>query len=395
MEIGFTQFIINPPFPVDRMKGKGAKQTACADDLHCRILLLKAEGKKPLYHFSIDSVEIWKSFRDRMKMECEEVLGQEIDLIVSATHSHLCPFGPTDSAYRDFLVDKISENIQLIEPVKYQEVCYSYHYNYFDKIGNSRVERYASIHLYAETLSLYGDGKRIATILIHNAHPTIEDLGALEFTSEYPGYCISRLRGDFPGEFFTFMLGPAGDISSRYVREGRGYDEIARLSEFLIAEYKEQLAAQNEDSIKPIDKFSYTELTLPLEREPFDIDKVIVPEDLTEEEMKRISHYRETGGWPVPPEEILSEHMLCHLTFSDDYSMIFEPFELYSEYYGAVSKDRCSLITISNGFDHYLTGLYMERVAVGFDSEISTKTRRRLWNIFGRWSRQIPLEQLE
>lgn len=39
---------------------------------------------------------------------------------------------------------------------------------------------------------------------------------------------FQKLNGMYPGEFFTFMLGPAGDASPHFAREKRDYAEIAR-----------------------------------------------------------------------------------------------------------------------------------------------------------------------
>lgn len=388
MKIGFIQFVVNPLFPVDRMKARGGKNMECHDDLHCRILMIEQDGEKPIYHLSLDAVELWRPFRDQIKAVFEETLGREVVLIESVTHSHLCPFNKTDAAYREFLLEKIRENLVKIEPKEIQKLSYSYQYRFFDKIGNSRVPKHLA-QVYAETLSLYGDGKRLGTILIHNVHPTIHKLGNEPFTSEYPGYCIRKLREKYPDEFFTFLLGPAGDISSHNVRKGQDFEEMERLAELLTKEYERQLDAQKEEDIREVEHLIYREKTMPIYRRPFDIDKLELPDDATEEEINMVNRYRETGGWPLPEDEILSEYLISQLIFSKEYSVIFEPFELYSEYYGAVEKDACTIATVSNGYDHYLTGLYMDRIGMGYNSDFADKTRRQLWQTLKLWGRQL------
>ena len=51
MKIGFREVNINPTFPVNRMKRPDKKNMAVHDDLHCRILCIEDEGKKPWYQF--------------------------------------------------------------------------------------------------------------------------------------------------------------------------------------------------------------------------------------------------------------------------------------------------------------------------------------------------------
>ena len=194
MKMGSKSVVINPEFPVNRMLfHRGEKHQACWDDLHIRMIVLEAEGHRPWYHVSIDSVEIWLDVRNRIKQAIEETVGREIDIVVSATHSHNCPCMTTDYAWIDFVIDKIKANVGTIEMTEYQEVTYSYQYRYFNKIGDSREAdlKHKAVHLYAETLSLYGDGERRITFLIHNCHPTILALWESDFTSEYPGYCIT------------------------------------------------------------------------------------------------------------------------------------------------------------------------------------------------------------
>jgi len=81
--------------------------------------------------------------------------------------------------------------------------------------------------------------------LIHNVHPTTRELWVGDFTAEYPGYCIRELGKEYEGEFFTFLLGPAGDTSPHFVRKGRDDAEMLRLAELLKEEFDRQLKKQD------------------------------------------------------------------------------------------------------------------------------------------------------
>lgn len=237
------------------------------------------------------------------------------------------------------------------------------------------------------------------TFLIHNVHPTTKELWVGDFTAEYPGYCIEKLRQEYPGEFFTFLLGPAGDISPHFVRKERTYEEMIRLAELLRQEFDTQLRAQTPDALKPV-RLRFEQTTFPKERVPVERSRMEIPTHCFPEEQKVLAQLDGTAPMrprrELRPFEQVKEYHVSHLIFSEEYSIIFEPFELYSEYYGAVNKSRCTIATISNGFEHYLTGWYLRRLSMhGSLSGFSDGMRKRLWEILGRWSCQETLLQEE
>ncbi len=380
MRLGFHQFVINPTFPVNRMLSNN-KHMAVADDLYCRILVL-AINEKPLYHLSIDTVEVHLSYRDKIKAVIEEVLDQKIDLITSATHSHYCPCLKTDEAYKAFFLDELRKNINKIKFVEDEQIRYSYRYEFFDKTGKSRISDQDSKNIFAETLSFYLQDKRVATVLIYNSHPTTQKMQQGDFTAEYPGYVIRRLKELYPDEFFTFMLGPAGDISSRFTRRKQDYEEMEYLGELLVQEYQRQLNLPTARLV--IDKYSYKEMIVPIKRVKVDFD-IEIPDYIVNRERETIERALDdykTGKRKLDISSQPSEHLFCHLVLADEYSMIFEPFETFSSYYDHVDKEHCSLITISNGFDHYLLGLNKQRITFEmFADNVSKKTKEHIIQI--------------
>lgn len=390
MKIGFKEFLINPPFPVNRMLSRNQHQT-CADDLHCRILVID-DGEIPLYHVSVDTVEIYMDYRNLIKVLIEQYEGREVNLITSATHDHFCPCLTTDENYRKFLLEKIQENLEQLEEQEYETVEYSFQSRFFDKTGKSRNSGQQSRNVYAQTFSLYGDGKRLGTILLYNSHATTMRMQHGDFTSEYPGYCIRRLKEENPGEFFTFMLGPAGDISSRFTRQSQEYEEIARLGELLTQEYLEQLGQEVER--KPLTELEYVEYDLPMKYQIPDISKYIVPDDLSEREKETIEQAREHDHFT---EEDLRKQpattTLCHLSLSGGFSFVIEPFEMFSDYYEYINKERCALVTISNGFGHYVSTLENKYLSMEvFGDIVSDDTKREIGKLFEAWSngREYP-----
>lgn len=384
MKIGFHEFNINPPFPVNRMLSSNQHQ-ACADDLHCRILVID-DGRLPLYHVSVDTVEIYMDYRNMVKELIEKYEGRAVNLITSATHDHFCPCLTTDQNYRRFLLEKIEENLSRIEKKEYEQVSYSFQSRFFDKTGKSRNSSQESKHVYAQTFSIYGDGKRLGAILLYNSHATTMRMQHGDFTSEYPGYCIRRMKEEFAGEFFTFMLGPAGDISSRFTRESQEYSEIARLGELLTQEYLVQLKTEVEQ--KPLTEINYVEFDLPMKYQVPDISKYIVPDDLSPRERETISQAREHEK--VTEEDLKKEPAtttLCHLRLSGGFSFIFEPFEMFSGYYDYINRERCALVTISNGFGHYVPTLGVKYLSMEvFGDIVSDETKEEIGKLFAAWS---------
>lgn len=203
------------------------------------------------------------------------------------------------------------------------------------------------------------------------------------------------MRQEYPGEFFTFLLGPAGDTSPHFVRKDRSYEEMIRLAELLRQEFDAQLKTQCPEARKPVHlRFEHT--TFPKDLVPVERNRVEIPARPNADEQKVLARLDGTAPQhprrELRPFERVDEYHVSHLIFSKEYSIIFEPFELYSEYYGAVNKSRCSIATISNGFEHYLTGWYLRRLSIhGSLNGFSDRMRSQLWEILGRWSCQEAL----
>jgi len=122
-----------------------------------------------------------------------------------------------------------------------------------------------------------------------------------------------------------------------------------------------------------------------------------VPDNMGPEETKAYERFLENGTNRLGKRELrdfenVSEYHLGHIILSDNYSIIFEPFELYSEYYGAVNKKKTTIATISHGFEHYLNGLFIKRFSAhGSFSSFDDKMRKNMWEILQKYSMQEKL----
>ena len=387
MRIGTLEVNINPTFPVNRMLSE-EKHLAVADDLNCRLVVFdKGEGR-PFLHLSVDTVELYRAYRDRLKAGVEAWWGGPVDFVTSATHSHFCPCLTTDTAYQDFVYERLMGALDQISYTEVGELTYSYRYRHFDQVGTSRVSGHGAANIYAETLSFYGDGRRLVTFLMYNSHATTMKLGTGDFTSEYIGRSIAGLTAAHPGEFFTFMLGPAGEVSPRNTRKSQEYEEMVRLAGLVQQEFEEQLSLPAEQH--PASTMAYREEVFPVGRATPDFSGIPMPEGASERELMGIKLMMEgkiSMGTDFAERPL--EQLFAHWAISPEYSVIFEPFETYSTYYSAVDKDRCSLATISNGFDHYVCEIDPQELSMEVLSDNTTReTKVRMYELFERWSAQ-------
>lgn len=384
MNIGFQKININPIGNVRRMLSCDMHQDV-SDDLYCRVLAFK-DTKVSICHLSIDTVELYEEMRERIKKIIEKHLGKDTQVITSATHSHVCPCLTTDKNYQHFLLAQLNKELAKFTYQEHQTISFTYNYQFFDKIGKSRISGHDSNHIFAETLSFYDREIRLGTLLIHNAHPTIKQLHTGDFTSEYPGKVIEMLEKQYPNEFFTFMLGPAGEISSRYVRKNQSYEEMVRLSSILAEEYIAQLEMQRELKKTPINEVRYEEKRLQIKHEKKEYDHIQIPDSIKGRERTNLLETLEGLKNKQGDSEI--HHVLfSRLQFSNSYTIIFSPFEMVTEYYSYVNKATTSLVTISNGFEHYITEIECDYLSSEvLEDCIAKESKLQICELLKKWS---------
>ncbi len=180
------------------------------------------------------------------------------------------------------------------------------------------------------------------------------------------------------------------------MRKAQDYAEMERLGQILTDEFERQLAHQEQKN--PVDKFLYREQILPVETgNPMSMGTAYIPaaEKLTEQEKQMLERYinpRHMHDRELEPMELVTEHTFSQLILNENYSIIFEPFELYSEFYGSVNKQTTTLATISNGFDHYVTGMYLNHLTAHTFIPFGPQMKRNMWELFGKWSCQEEIE---
>ena len=384
MKFGAKTININPEKPV---KQAGFIQQIdpimeVHDDLHARIMVLKE--KQFVVMISTDNIGTSLEFQEEVAAEVSKRLNEEVDLVISATHTH---FGanPLDQDYSDLLFNKLVEGIITTELVEYSELTYSYQFQPFKEVGKSRISKQETDLVFIELVSIFGDGKRLANLMIHNCHPTIMSGHTKFFSAEYPGYAIAKLSKHHQGEFFTFMQGADGDVSTRFTRPSQTYDAVETLGNIFVEKIEEMLDNQvNKKAIHLL----YTKEVLSLVHEVLDLDTLEIPNDLDDRELETIEYGKLAREKVLENLDKLPKSILISRISFGEYHMIFAPNELFSYYLKAINKDNASLVCYSNGFGKYVTGMEGQRITYElFTDTYTMDTKKKMYNILVEMSK--------
>lgn len=78
-------------------------------------------------------------------------------------------------------------------------------------------------------------------IITATCHPTILGSDSYIVSSEFPGYMRKLLKRKFESIGCLFLQGPAGEVSTRFTRQGNDYEEVKRMGELLFNEVNNSL----------------------------------------------------------------------------------------------------------------------------------------------------------
>ena len=384
MKIATSTICINPSFPI-RQEGF-IQQTKPIykfhDDLHGRILAFE-DDEKIIYHVSLDLIECPFVIQNTLQEKLQAKSNKKVSITLSCTHTH---FGASTSnpKYQEELINKI---LYAIEYLTFEESNYSISYQYipFDELGKSRISNHQA-NVYLHLYMIYKENKPFVNIIVYNAHPTILHGDTPYFTSEYPGYVISELKRLYPEQYFTFMQGAAGDISSRFTRTSQDYRGVIDLGNKLVNKIIE---LKNSDiEIKPLNQMIYESEILPLNHEFNPIDLSNLPDNLTPRELETIeigskvrenlSHHLDT----LPKEVLISKLEL------GPYKFVFVPNEIFSSYIDCVDLSKASLIAYSNGCSPYVTGINDDFITYEkFTDTLTLECKQNLMKLYSKFGK--------
>ena len=381
MLIGYNQICINPTKPTIHVGIFNEKNPILnvRGDLYARCLRLKSDDHN-LIILAFDSLGISKDIQKIFESKIKEVIKEDVTFIFSSTHTHYAPslcnvnnLIRVDQTYMEYTVRKVAlmiKNCHLVD----KNIYVNYSWEHFDQVGKPRINNKSSDQVYGGVLSFYDDHARIGNIVFYNCHPTTPQGYANYFTSEFPGSAVERLIRKYPKEFFIYLQGADGDISTRLNRRSNNYDEITRLGNILALHFI-KLMNRNANLKQRI-------LTIDHIQEQFDVNVQLKPykeilsdklDQYTEKELVELSFGEKFVN--VMKDKIIDTQTSVTFNCLDlaGYRLIFNPFELFSDYNRYINKDQTLLVCYSQGLIGYLTQPKNKHISYEYYIELQTE----------------------
>lgn len=382
MKYQTSTIVINPDHPTTQ--AGHIQQTYLVDkvndDLHARILVLVQDIT--WIHISVDNLGIPLEFNKKLQSALSEYFNTNVHLTISATHSHHCA-SSKDELYLEELYHKLLNHMKIMELKETDNLQVSYKYEFFDKVGTSRISNSVTKNIFIQLVELYDHDKLVADLITYNTHPTILQAETPFFSADYPGYFLSKLNEKEPDVFHSFTQGAAGDVSTRFNRKSQDYDGVIDLATKL---YDKVLELKAKPSTKSELKLSYESIIIPLEHEFTEIDLSNIPDNITDRERQTIEYGQiMRQRLSENPENLTKEVMLSKVSFGE-ISYIFCPNELFSCYIDEIDVNKTILVCYSNGYSPYVTGYKSHIITYEvFTDTLTDETKLKLIAQLNNW----------
>lgn len=288
MKFSYVKKLINPPLPI-HMEGYTRRvATTQHDDIEGQILLFDLDGKQVIWCV-LDLILISKSFGNRLRQSISDRFGiPTFRIMISATHTHsgpqtsdlITPMSDVNPAYLDqiemALIDGVakafSESVDVT--VAYQEVDFGKEFFTNRNFADAYSNQLGYLLRFKDLL-----GNVIVDLLNINCHPTILKEDTLSISTDLIG-SMRRYYHDKTGKNLVVYLGEAGDVSTRFRRQGTDFDEVERvgkeLSEYLLAENWQDMIMDALDMIELPFSIDYDpEADIDLEKNILTITKLV------------------------------------------------------------------------------------------------------------------------
>lgn len=383
MKISFKKINIASPTPTTQF-GHSCQTylvNEYHDPLYARALGIKDDDKW-IIHLSMDLLCFKVEPRNELQERLRKALNNDkVNLITSTTHTHYAN-NPTDKEYKAWLLDQLVKEICNMEYKEYSNVETSYQRVHTKTMGKSRISGYESENEHLSLVKFYENGKKFFTIVIMNCHPTVLNATVPYFSAEYPGYLLRKLEEKYPEENFTFIQGAAGDISTRFTRDGQDYDALKRLADKFLPELYELIDKEAER--KPL-TLDYKEVVVDYEYDFGPIDLSNIRADLTDRELETIrlgQIQRDKYKEKIQEEgifNVLSDVGIIGKLNLGSLAIIFFPNEIFSEYMNFVNLDEKMLVSYSNGYGPYVLPIGFPFITYEmFTDALTVKSKERI-----------------
>ncbi|MGI6608502.1 MAG: hypothetical protein ACOX1F_05955 [Erysipelotrichaceae bacterium] len=380
MYYSFRKINIESPFPTTQCGhiSQTNKLFDYKDHLFARIIAFK-NNNNWLIHISADVLAIDREFRLKLQNTIREKLNdRNIDLITSATHTH---YGNDikNQDYLNFLMTVLVEGVITMEYQQIGEVKCTYSKMHTNAVGKSRISGYESEMEYLSLITFYKDENiPFLRIIINNCHPTILHADVPFFSAEYPGYILKLLQQEDNNYDYSFIMGAAGDISSRFIRSGQGYENMIELAERLFSEIKILMARETEKHPLRLD---YSEIEVDLEHQFNPIDLSEIRADLTDRELETIRYGQ------IVREKLEQSNDVADKANVSSWNLgvvkiIFFPNEIFSVYLKELDLSNTILVSYSNGYGPYVLPIGFPYLTYEmFTDTLTVKTKEKIIEI--------------
>ncbi len=385
MKYAFKKINIESPFPTTQC-GHSCQTTELFDYHDHLFARVTSFVDKDLWiiHYSMDLLAFDLLHRNLLEDKLKEFYKDDrIHVITSTTHTHYAN-SVRNPKYVDYLCDLLYKETINMEYREINNISTTYQRYHTNAIGKSRISGYEQNNEYLCLIRFYSDETNFLNVVYNNCHPTILDANVPYFSAEYPGYVLKKLEETYPGVDFTFLQGAAGDISSRFVRDGQDYDALMKLGDRL---YKEIIDLMNNDATKyPLElKFVIRPLTTHHEFTPIDLSKI--RSDLSDRERETIRLGQEQRAKLEKANNAIfgkpDEQILISALYLGSVELIFFPNEIFSEYMNYLDLDKQLLVSYSNGYGPYVLPIDFKYITYEMFTDTLTKeTKERIIETF-------------
>ncbi len=362
MKYGHNAICINPNTmmtPVGYMQRQNPNMTT-KGDLFARAFYL--EDQEKFCFITLDSFGVSSHIQKLFEQSVQEVLGKDVTLILSSSHTHHAPslthaFGhikPNDS-YAKFVQSRIRVMLMNMKIREGHVKADNLQMNQ-TLIGRNRISAGGDDYVILHLLRFTVESQRIGNFIIYNCHPTITDAQAPYFTSDYVGVTLETLNRKYPGEFFMFFQGPAGDISTRFTRKDKTYEEVIRMGKALADSVISMMKHPSKARDLNLKHTRHQWVANGHLKNPSEYS-VTLP--ASEREIQEFEHAKTViSEWAKFPE-LLSQNITIDVITLGLSTLYFHPFELFSTYTRYLPVNGI-LIGYSQGYAGYMSDIDFE-----------------------------------
>jgi hypothetical protein len=359
MKYGHHAICINPNsmmMPVGYIERQNPISTT-KGDLYARAFYI--EDSEKLCFITLDSLGVCTSVQKLFETTVKEILGSDVTLILSSSHTHYAPsltqalgYIKTNDSYVKFVQSRLRA---LLMNMKIRDAHLSVDCNQMNQtlIGRSRISGNNDDYVILHLLRFYDQNQRIGNFIIYNCHPTISDAQVAHFTSDYVGVTLETLSKNHPGEFFMFFQGPAGDISTRFTRKNRSYEEVIRMGRLL----GDSVNAMMKHAPKPKElKLSRKRLDYTIEGKLKSSDSFVISAQASDREISEFENAKNIVKDMSSYPQLLHQQITIDIIQMGLSTLIFNPFELFS-FYSRYLPVNGVLIGYSQGYAGYMSDI--------------------------------------